>query len=618
MRTPSILLLILTLSILPLLSMSQPQIAYYLSWSEPETHTLHIRVEAPANGQGYTDFQLPRWRPGRYILQDYAAAVSNVRGLKGDTPLQVEKIDNSRWRVHHPSKTGKISIEYDYYANVTDAGSSVYNNEMVYVNPVNCMMYVPQMIDEPVELYATTRDKSLKVASQLQQDPENHQHFLADSYHDLADSPTIFSENITQFSFEQDGVTYRLNFAGNYGAEPGDEDALIEMLRPTIREQAAVFGGVPAEVKTYDFIYLLVPFFYRHAVEHKNSSMYVLPEGVAASAESFRGLIGISSHEFWHTWNVKRLRPKAMVPYDYATPQHTTLHWLTEGVTDYYAYLTLCRAGVYSQEEFFDYCSRIMTSLENNYAQGIISPAQSSWDSWLATSPYQPSHHRISYYTLGSRLGLLLDLTLRHRTNGTASMDEVFHELYQQHYQQGHGYTEDDVLAVMNALIQSAPNSDIGGFDPYLMDEFYNDYIDGTKAVDYDRILKPMGLEVQVDTAQSSWADWLGITRLQDVPDGEGQLVRSLHYKGDGAQNGLAVRDMILTINGKDVNDDTAMGQLQFTQGDTLQLVFMRNGTKEARTFKLTGNALPTTYKLQAADDGLNELAEDWLKARAN
>ncbi len=594
-------------------------IIYTLSWTNPQSHTFNISIESPTTGSEYTDFQLPRWRPGRYILQDYAAAVSNFAAEAGDEPLRFEKLESSRWRVYHPGYEGTIRVSYDYFADVMDAGSSGLNDEMAYINPVNCMMYVPDYIDEAVELHVPSLTDEMKIASQLEPVDGERNHFRAESFHDLADSPTIFSENITQFEFKDGDVNYRLHFAGNYGASPGDEQALIDMLGPTIREQAAIFGGVPDEIETYDFIYLLVPFFYRHAVEHKNSSMYVLPEGVAKDADAFRGLIGISSHEFWHTWNVKRLRPKAMVPYDYAEPQHTTLHWLTEGVTDYYAYLTLCRAGVYSQEEFFNYCSRIMTSLENNYAQGVISPSQSSMDSWLATSPYQPDHLRISYYTLGSRLGLLLDIQLRKLTDGQFSMDDVFHDLYKNHYLEGHGYEEEDVLNAMNALLEKAydPKDDPFDLGPGSMDDFYAAYIDGTQSIAYEDIFAKTGLEVKVDTSAKSWSDWLGITRLQEVPDGNGQLIRSVHHESDAAKAGLQPRDVVLTVNGFDVNEASVNDEIDLRKDAELVVSYTRNGGERETTITLTGDYLPLTYTLQATDDGLAPISQKWLESRA-
>ncbi|MEL6134410.1 MAG: hypothetical protein AAFR59_13695, partial [Bacteroidota bacterium] len=441
---------------------------YTLEWLAPHTRTYKVTVKiTPAEEATQTTFHLPAWRPGRYYLQDYAGAVSNFSAVdKKGKALPWRRKATSSWTVSHPENAKEISITYHYYANNRDAGSSYLAADEVYFNPVNLFMYAEDRLEDPVSLTLPALDMSWGAATALTKTDDPHS-FQAASYHDFVDCPTVFSSKMKTKDFQVDGTTFYLHFQGNYLGDLDTDDAIIAAVTKIVKEQGAVFGGFP--FTEYHFIYRLLPYDMRHAVEHKTSASFALPERVTQSENTIvGGMGGITAHEFWHAWNVKRIRPAALWPYDYSQPVYTTLHWFTEGVTDYYDQLSLIRSGVIKEKQFYGYLARIIQSLENNYASSIVSSSEASYNSWLSASPYAHPYHRISYYTLGSRAGLMLDLALRVESDGKVTLDDIFRYLFETYYQKDQGVPEDGVQEAAEKLTGRS------------WEKYFNDHIHGT------------------------------------------------------------------------------------------------------------------------------------------
>lgn len=514
------------------------QVDYSLEWLAPNTHTYVVSILTTSEDGAYTDFRLPAWRPGRYYLQNYAASVSHFQAQTvAGTILDWQKVDKDTWRVSHSTGGEKLLIRYRYLANNRDAGSSYLSADEVYFNPINLFMYVPSRLDERVRLNLPLLDSTWKQATALTAGSQFNE-FFADSYHEFVDAPTVFSPQMKQLEFESDGTTFYVHFQGKYEVGSEADADIASAVKSICEEQAAVFGGYPFE--SYHFIYRLLPMNLRHAVEHANSASFALPDRIASSAQSLiKNIQGITAHEFWHAWNVKRIRPSALWPYDYNTEQYTHLHWFTEGVTDYYDQLSLIRAQLVTDEQFLSGLARTIQALENSYASRVVSPADASFNSWLAVSPYRNPDHRISYYTLGARLGMVIDLELRSRTKDEYSLDDVFRYLFTTYYQNDLGVPENGVQL---ALEQFSEDS---------WDEFFDQYVFGTAAYDYEAMLKPFGLTLIDTIATHPGLRGLGIIASDNLS--QGLYIRQLHPLGDAAAGGIAREDLILEIDGQSV-----------------------------------------------------------------
>lgn len=537
---------------------------YTMTWTDPSSHLYHLTLaSAPAPGEAYTEFAMPAWRPGRYIEQRFAAGVSDFAATDDQgKALEWNKTGRDTWRVKSPA-SGEIHLSYKWYANEMDAGSSVLNHSMAYFNGANLFIYQPRLVNERVELKVLNLPADWKGGTALKQSGPGL--FTAADYHEFVDSPTILSPTLKQLTTTVAGTTFHFHFQGRFIGGKETEDSLLARAGKLISEQAAVFGGLP--MPEYHFLVLLLPYNMRHAVEHTFSSCYALPETVTTDAKSISGMLGILSHEFWHLWNVKRIRPAALWPYNYQQMPYTSLHWFTEGVTDYYTDLILVRAGLISREDYFKNLGTALTSLENSYAATRVSPSQASFDSWLSGSDYADPHLQTSYYPLGKRVGLLLDLKLRAATGGKVNMDEVFRSLWREYYSKGLGVPEDGIKLTVNALTGES------------WDAFFNTYVDGPGKADWEKAFAPYGLEYS--SAPNKAALWtkLGIDRIEKGPGAA--VITLVNPCGEAAKAGLGDGDVILSLNGKEpgkLDEKDFFSKLE--DKDEISLKVLRDGAE--------------------------------------
>jgi predicted metalloprotease with PDZ domain len=580
--------------------------AYTLRWGTPNEQTYYLSLTTAASSGPHTDFAVPAWRPGRYMLQNYAAGISHFEALDANgKPLGWQKTNKDTWRVQNPA-VGPITVRYRFYANTLDAGSSYLGPDVAYFNPVNFCMYVPGRLDQPATLAIPELPEGWRAATQLRADAQNPRLFHAQDYHDLADAPTILSPNLVQFHFDEGGVRYWLHFYGGFEGTQADQDSCVANVRSIVRESCAIFGGPPADMPDYHFIYYLVPFQFRHAVEHSRSSMYTLPQSVGQNAETLKNIYNITSHEFWHVWNVKRIRPAAMWPYDYSQEQYTELHWWTEGVTDYYTEVIVTRAGVITQGQMLEDFAREITSLENNYANQVVSPAASSFDTWQVTSPYAIPHHRTSFYPQGKRVGLLLDLMLRADTKGKVSLDDVFRHLDREYYQKNRGVPEREIERICQQL---------AGRD---YTQFFADHVYGTAPIDYAKYFNPFGIELETSPSSRPRYQQLGITQLKETA--YGWQVVGVTPGTDAFAAGIAAGDMLLRVNGiPQANLPLASVLSQVGPDQTVPIEIFRAGDPakadiQTLTLRAEGRGAPLNYSLRWAKGGPTALAKAWLK----
>lgn len=509
------------------IAMGEP-IRYTIRWESPPRYQYLIEIEADPDQGRYTDFSLAAWRPGRYILQNYAAAVSHFSAVdERGQPLSWRKVTKDRWRVHNPVR-GRIRVQYRFYARHIDAGSSYLSNELVYFNPINLLMYLPRRVESPCELRLPLLPSDWKVATALPRRSDGT--FYAQDYHHLADSPFLSGPQLKQDSFICEGARFFVHFWGKVGAK--NLQPFLDDLCKIIQTQHRLWKTLP--LSEYHFIYLLVPFQMRHAVEHAYSAMFVLPEEGARSEEALKSFLGISAHEFFHVWNVKRLRPAALLPYTYEREAYTSLHWLTEGITDYYTGVTLARAGILSPTAYWENLSAELSQIENTYAYELFSPAELSMDSWLTTSPYRPAMYQGSFYAAGKRVGFLLDMSLRRMTGGKVTLDSLLRYLYQTYYERGRGIPED---GVEKAAIR------LGG--PYFK-EFFARYIWGHEKPNYTELLQSLPLRVEERKVLYEGLGRIGLVRTR--PEGQGIRVEEVLPQSIAAQIGIEPGALLLTV----------------------------------------------------------------------
>src|SRR5687767_1855117 len=269
-------------------------IDYVLGWDNPATQLYDVRVTARAEGEPLV-FSLPAWRPGRYILQNYAANVQNVRAEDDEgRPLAVEWTDLDSWRVD-PNGSDRVTLTYEYYAATFDGGASVLRPDLAYFNPVNLLPWVEGRMDRPARL-TLEAPAEWQVATQLERLPGAGHVFGAPDYHALVDAPTIASTDLVDWSFDVDGVAFHAVFRPEPDLQGYDRDQVLADLAAVAREQGAIFGGFPFD--EYRHLYQLIPTPFGHAVEHAASASYVMgpAERVFADRDGYWGFVSVSAH----------------------------------------------------------------------------------------------------------------------------------------------------------------------------------------------------------------------------------------------------------------------------------------------------------------------------------
>ncbi len=566
--------------------MAEP-LRYTLAWDTPPRYTYQVRLECRPTRGRHTVVGLPAWRPGRYILQNYAGAVSHFAAYdEAGRPLPWQKLTKDTWQVENPPH-GLLRVEYRFYARQLDAGSSYLSPELVYFNPVNLLMYVQGRLEEPCELHLPSLPEGWAVATALpRQGPRK---FLATDYHHLVDSPFLIAPFLRSDRLDCEGVTLHVHFWGRVGAR--SLQPFLQDLCRILQVQKRIWGHVP--FAEYHFMYLLVPFSMRHAVEHAYCAMFVLPEEGASSEAALRSFLGISAHELFHVWNVKRLRPAALWPYRYDREVYTSLHWLTEGVTDYYTSLSLLRAGLMDPTEYWQRLSAELTQIENTPAYTLFSPAELSIDSWLASSSYRPALYQGSFYAAGKRVGFLLDMTLRRETQGRVTLDSLLRDLYQRYYLRGKGLPED---AVQEAAVR------LGG--PALKD-FFDRHVRGREAPDYEKILA--GLPLRVSVEYKPYTGWGRVGILRYKAHEEGIRIEEVMPGSAADKVGLEVGDLLLTVEGRAAKDLPSEFWDSLQEGAWVHLGWTREG------FPLEGTlALSSAHQKQVR---IEPVEPDFLKS---
>ena len=397
-------------------------ISYHLSWQKPNSHFFNLEMTVQNPGSDATEFRIPAWRPGRYIIQNYSKNIINFEAVDhtGRT-LAFQKLDKDTWKVNHGG-VKEITVRYQNYAYVLDAGASYLDDSEAYINPITLLMYIPGQEMLPVSMRIKKPD-DWKIATALDADPVSGA-FLAANYHELVDSPFLISPDFELLSFEHDGAIIELALQGaaNYNRE-----TVLEDIRKIVADQCKMMGGPP--FKRYLFMVHLMPYRIGHGVEHKNSTSIVTGPADFDDPVFYGRFLGVSSHEFFHVWNVERIRPESIYLPDYSKERYTSHMWFYEGVTSYYDLLSLKRSGVFTKYQFYAGLERSINRLQRTHGRKVTSAAMASWNSW-ATFEDPPPHTTISFYNKGEILGLMLDMEIRQRTNNQKSLDDVMRYLY--------------------------------------------------------------------------------------------------------------------------------------------------------------------------------------------
>ena len=524
---------------------------YSISYRNPATQFIYIQLEIDFGTAETKLLQLPVWRPGRYERGDFAQYVTDFSAtdIHGNK-LTWQKRNASLWEIG--SDEPLVTVTYRFHAGILNAGSTWLDTNQLYVNPVNCLMYVPGTEDQPCTLKLEIPDPYV-VASSLKE-KEKHT-FHVDRYHTLADSPFIASNQLKHHRFDYGGVQFNFWFSGEckpvWKRIQADTEAII-------KTQFQAMTRFP--VTEYHVLCHVLPHPAYHGVEHTKSTVFTLgPAHELMEPSLYNEFLGIFSHELFHVWNVKTIRPADFFPYDYSHENYSELGYVYEGVTTYYGDLFGLRAKVFSWDTFCDILNDWITKHYHNYGRKSYSVAQSSFDTWL--DGYKPGipHRKVNIYNEGALCALMADLTLRHATNNRHSLDDVARALNDEFGQLQKGYTRNDYKRILEQLAGHS------------FDDFFAYFVEGKE--DYGKALMPLletiGLSLYTKENTSQAARHYG---FKIKTEGERQLVTGI-APGSPAENaGIMLNDEIRAVNSMRVSNDLDHWLHYFAQEDRIEL----------------------------------------------
>jgi predicted metalloprotease with PDZ domain len=523
----------------------------------------HVVADIKGINQPRLDLSLPVWTPGWYTIENYAKNVLRFRAsdMKGSR-LPHRMIRKQTWRILSGGLPS-IRVEFDYRAEVLALNQAKIADDYAFFTGTQLFLMVEGHRNSPSRVRFEVPE-GWKVISALDETSDPNL-FSAPNYDVLVDCPTLIGKfDLREFSIE--GKPHYLVMVPS-GAFPSEKaDLFVEMLKRIAKEQSAIFGGLPYRKYVYFYFFARPESNASGALEHANSHVAFAPPGPFAAPEA---MIEVAAHEFFHLWNVKRIRPAELWPYDYSRERETPLLWFSEGITNYYEALTIYRAGLMTRDEFLQRVADAVSGVESNEARHYISPADSSVSTWLGYDT--PVAFGISYYTQGQNLGALLDIKIRHDTGARRGLDDLMRALYQERYLKGLGFTTEDIIAIINRLTG------------HNLRDFFRRYVWGVEVPPYDEIFGYAGYKLERSSQRSPI---IGIS-IKMAPEGA-EVVR-LEPGSPASEAGLEAGDLLLTIDGVEVRRGFRAVRARLSEkiGQIVPMIIKRGGEQKELNLKV-------------------------------
>lgn len=596
-----IFLLTLSISLLTIRTQADG-VRYSLAFPEPHTHYVEVEMEVKPDRRGALDFRMPVWAPGSYLVREFGRHVESFQAsdMQGRALKHLRR-NKDTWTVPDVRVEG-VKVRYKVYSNELTVRTSHVDDSHAHLNGTSVFMYVEGMISRPctVRLNPYPAWKVLSVALD-RLDEKDPWTLVAGNYDKLVDAP-IEIGNQTVFGFQAAGIPHEVAM---YGDGNYDTLRLKHDMARIVETCTRIFGENPC--KRYVFIV--------HnlasgggGLEHENSTTLQTTRWSYSSPTSYQGFLSLVAHEYFHLWNVKRLRPYPLGPFDYSAENYTPLLWLAEGFTAYYDDLITFRSGLYTESEYLSALASSMSYSTNIRGGSYQSLADASTEAWIKF--YRPhensSNSTVSYYTKGAVVGALLDMRIIQATGGKRSLDDVFREMYLLYYKKlDRGFTEQEFIR-MAEQVAGIPLKD-----------FFDRHVNGTEPLPMDSVLRPMGLVLRdLNAGSGPPTSWAGMTTSFTA----GKLtVNAVERNSPAWKAGLSVNDELIAMDGFRLADDLPKFLAMRKPGMTVSFIVSRSGM--VREFPLTLEGVPhvkyVLEKLPQSDGPSLALYAMWARRSA-
>ena len=597
--------------------MNKAPIHYVVFPAHPAAHRFEVRcvVESPdPTGQR---FALPAWIPGSYLIRDFARNIVSIRAEAGGKPVALEKTDKHTWRAASLKQPAALTVVIEVYAWDLSVRGAHFDETHAFFNGTSTFLRVIGQEDAPclvdIQPPEGERYKDWRVATAMtpvqaggDRRGKAKRHgfglYCAENYDELIDHPVEMG-HFSHATFEACGVPHEVVITGRHDC---DMSRLCRDLKRMCEWQIRFFGE-PAPMSRYVFLVTAVGNGYG-GLEHRASTALLcsrndLPfAGMSGLPEGYRTILGLCSHEYFHTWNVKRIKPAAFTPYDLERENYTTLLWAFEGFTSYYDDLALLRSGAIELKDWLDLMAKTISNVLRTPGRLKQSLAESSFDAW--SKFYRPDENTpnavVSYYAKGALFALALDLTLRAKTDGRVALDDVMRALWERHGKTGIGVGEDDIRRIAE---------ECSGLK---LKRLFADGVSGTHDLPLRKLLAPFGVDLTLEVTAAAKTPSLGV-KINAEANVANEIRLATVFDGGAAQTaGLAAGDALVAVDGLRVTPSTLDKLLARHQpGDTVRIHAFRRD--ELMEFTVRLDPPPADNARLAIREGAYPLRKPWL-----
>ena len=570
---------------------------YSISFENAVHHEAQVNAVFTNLKDDTVEFRMSRTSPGRYALHEFMKNVYEVKVTDSEgNILETSRPDPYSW--HVTGHDGTINVSYTLFANRGGGTYAQVDETHAHLNIPATFMYAPSLANQPVEVTFNVRDDlNWKVATQLKH-LENNTYYARDLQY-FMDSPTEISDHSIR-SFDVDGQT--INFVLHHNGTEAELDAYFEKVKPVVLQQKAIYGELPEfDYGAYYFLACYIPNASGDGMEHRNSTILTSTRSLANGG--LERNIGTVSHEFFHCWNVERIRPKSLEPFDFEEANMSGELWFAEGFTSYYDDLTLCRAGLTPVADYIRGLTGTFNYVWNSPGRDFFNPIEMSYqapfvDAARSVDPVNRNNTFISYYSYGSMLGLALDLSLREIG---MNLDDYMKEVWNSYGKSETPYTIDDLHQTLNAYAGQS-----------FGDTFFNSYIYKSGMPNFKRLFEIVGVSLEQNLTEVGFG-----ARLRNNAISGGTLKNLSAYNA-----GLESGDVIIQIGDYVLSDNLPLNTIlqNYKPNDTAKVIYERFGEKRETMMTFVANPSYSISVMETDDDPLNEsqklARQDWLGAK--
>ncbi|MCM4150601.1 M61 family peptidase [Arenibacter sp. N53] len=577
---------------------------YTISFENAVHHEAEITASFPQLDPGVLSVRMGRSSPGRYALHEFAKNVYNFKATdsKGKT-LEINRPNPYQWDIS--GHDGEVKISYTLFANRGDGTYAQIDETHAHLNIPATFMYVTNLEDRKIEVdFRVREDLNWKVATQMPKVMGNT--YTSPNLQYFMDSPTEISNyGLRQFTVDTNGQQQTIEFVLHHNGTEAELDTYFEQVKKVVLAEKDVFGELPSyDYGTYTFLACYIPNASGDGMEHRNSTILTDIEGLAQGG--MKNNIGTVAHEFFHCWNVERIRPQALEPFNFAEANMSGELWFAEGFTSYYTNFILCRTGIITPKEYVEGLTSTFNYVWNSPARQFFNPIEMSYqapfvDAATSVDPVNRDNTFISYYSYGSVLGLALDLSLR---QNKLNLDDYMKLVWQTYGKQEIPYTLSDLR---QTLVQYA-GKEFGN-------RFFDQYIHNSEMPNYEELFKSVGIVLKRATDKPYFGASINFNQF-----GAGNIQRNTVMGSPAYTAGLEYGDVITSINNFPLTSNQSFGELigSFKVGESVQVAYTRFGIPKSTTVVLSADP---TYTIELMEkDGekpskqVLKNRKDWLK----